>query len=40
MENYGVMPDVIVDNTPEDFLAERHRQVEKAVEILRGQIKR
>jgi tricorn protease len=40
MENYGVVPDVIVDNTPENFLAERHRQDEKAVEILRGQIKR
>ena len=40
MENYGVVPDVIVDNAPEDFLAERDRQVEKAVEVLRGQIKR
>jgi len=39
MENYGVPPDVYVDNTPEDYLAGRDRQLEKAVEVLRGEIK-
>jgi tricorn protease len=36
MENYGVQPDIWVDNTPEDFLAGRDRQIEKAVELLRS----
>jgi tricorn protease len=35
MENYGVPPDVYVDNTPADFLAGRNRQIEKAIEVLR-----
>jgi tricorn protease len=39
MENYGVPPDVYVDNTPADFLAGRDRQVEKAVEVLQEQLK-
>jgi tricorn protease len=39
MENYGVQPDVLVDNTPDDFLARRDRQIEKAIEVLRAQIK-
>jgi tricorn protease len=39
MENYGVPPDVWVDNTPEDFLAGRDRQIEKAVEVLRAEMK-
>jgi tricorn protease len=39
MENYGVPPDVYIDNTPADFLAGRDRQVEKAVEVLQGEIK-
>ncbi|MDO8595499.1 MAG: S41 family peptidase, partial [Sulfuricaulis sp.] len=39
MENYGVQPDVWVDNTPEDFLAGHDRQIEKAVEVLRGEMK-
>ena len=39
MENYGVPPDVEVDNTPLDFLAGHDRQVEKAVEVLKGEIK-
>ncbi|MBI5386454.1 MAG: PD40 domain-containing protein [Verrucomicrobia bacterium] len=38
-ENYGVPPDVAVDNTPEDFLAGRDRQIEKAVEVLRAEMK-
>jgi tricorn protease len=39
LENYGVPPDVRVDNTPEDFLAGRDAQLEKAVEILKGELK-
>jgi tricorn protease len=39
MENYGVPPDVYVDNTPGDFLSGHDRQVEKAIEVLRGQLK-
>jgi tricorn protease len=36
MENFGVQPDVLVDNTPADFLSGHDRQVEKAIEVLRG----
>jgi tricorn protease len=39
LENYGVPPDVDVDNTPEDFLAGRDAQIEKAVEVLQQEIK-
>ena len=39
LENYGVPPDVYVDNLPEDFLAGRDAQLEKAVEVLKDQIK-
>lgn len=39
LENYGVPPDVDVDNTPADFLAGRDAQLEKAVEVLQQQIK-
>ncbi|MDB6021650.1 MAG: peptidase, partial [Pedosphaera sp.] len=38
-ENYGVPPDVYIDNTPADFLAGHDRQIEKAVEILLGETK-
>jgi C-terminal processing protease CtpA/Prc len=34
----GVPPDVLVDNTPADFLKERDAQIEKAVEVLKGQM--
>jgi tricorn protease len=34
MENYGVRPDILVDNTPEDTLAGRDRQLETAVQEL------
>ena len=37
MENYGVPPDVYVDNTPADFLTGHDRQIEKAIETLRAQ---
>ena len=38
LENYGVPPDIYVDNTPEDFLKGRDAQIEKAVEVLKGQL--
>ncbi len=38
MENYGVQPDMLVDNTPEDNLASRDRQLEAAVEELLKQL--
>ena len=38
LENYGVQPDVWVDNTPEDFLSGHDRQIEKALEVLQGEI--
>ena len=39
MENYGVPPDVMIDNTPADFLSHHDRQVEKAIEVLKGEMK-
>jgi tricorn protease len=39
MENYGVPPDVLVDNTPADFLTGHDRQIEKAIEVLRSETK-
>jgi tricorn protease len=38
MENFGVPPDVHVDNTPEDFLKKRDAQLEKAVEVLKQEL--
>lgn len=38
MENYGVQPDIFVDNTPEDNLASRDRQIEVAVAELMKQL--
>ncbi len=38
LENYGVPPDVYVDNTPGDFVAGRDMQVEKAVEVLKAEL--
>jgi len=40
MENYGVPPDVYVDNTPADFLAGRDMQIEKAVEVLKAELQK
>ncbi|HEY2931430.1 MAG TPA: S41 family peptidase [Acidobacteriota bacterium] len=34
MENYGVRPDILVENTPEDNLVGRDRQLETAVQEL------
>jgi tricorn protease len=38
MENYGVPPDVYVDNTPADFVKGRDAQIEKAIEVLRTEL--
>ena len=38
LENYGVPPDVYVDNTPEDFFRDRDAQLEKAIEVLRKEL--
>ena len=38
MENFGVKPDVYIDNTPEDFVKGRDAQIEKAVEVLKAEI--
>ena len=38
MENYGVQPDIRIDNSPEDNLASRDRQLETAVEELLKQL--
>jgi tricorn protease len=38
MENYGVQPDISVENSPEDNLAGRDRQLEAAAQELLKQI--
>ena len=38
MENYGVPPDVYVENTPADFIKGRDAQLEKAVEVLKAEV--
>lgn len=38
LENYGVQPDIFVENTPEDNLAGRDRQLETAVQELLKEI--
>jgi tricorn protease len=38
MENYGVQPDIRVDNLPEDNLAGRDRQLEMAIDELMKQL--
>jgi tricorn protease len=40
LENYGVPPDVYVDNTPEDFLKGRDAQLEKALEVLKADLQK
>ncbi|MDB6066251.1 MAG: peptidase [Pedosphaera sp.] len=39
LENYGVQPDVWIDNTPGDFLTGHDRQIEKALEVLQAEMK-
>ena len=38
LENFGVQPDVWIDNTPADFAAGRDMQIEKAVEVLKAEL--
>ena len=38
MENFGVPPDVSIDNTPVDHAKGRDMQIEKAVEVLKAEI--
>ena len=38
MENFGVPPDVLVDNTPADFVKGRDAQIEKAVDVLKAEL--
>ena len=38
MENFGVPPDVHVDNTPADHVKGRDAQIERAVEVLRAEL--
>ncbi len=38
MENFGVPPDVMIDNTPADHAKGRDMQIEKAVEVLKAEI--
>jgi tricorn protease len=38
MENYGVPPDVYVDNTPSDFIKGRDAQIEKAIDVLKAEL--
>lgn len=38
MENYGVVPDIVIDNGPADFLAGRDRQIEAAVQELQREL--
>jgi len=35
-----VLPDVAVDNTPADFLAGRDSQLERAVDVLKEEIRK
>ena len=39
LENYGVPPDVYIDNTPADFAQGRDAQIEKAVEVLKEELR-
>ena len=39
MENYGVQPDIYVDNTPADFFSGHDREIEKAIEVLKSEMK-
>lgn len=38
MENFGVPPDVMIDNTPADHVKGRDMQIEKAVEVLKASL--
>ncbi len=36
VENYGTDPDIEVDNTPQDYVAGRDRQLERSIEVALG----
>ena len=38
LENFGVPPDVYIDNTPADHVKGRDAQIEKAVEVLKADL--
>jgi tricorn protease len=38
LESLGAIPDLIVENTPEDELKGKDRQLEKAIEFLSAEI--
>jgi tricorn protease len=38
LENNGIVPDVYVDNSPEDFFNRRDAQLEKAIEVLQQEL--
>lgn len=40
LESFGAVPDMIVENTPEDELAGRDRQLEKAIDHLLAEIRK
>jgi tricorn protease len=40
LENYGVPADVWVDNTPDDFFKGRDAQIEKAIEVLKEELRK
>ena len=40
MENFGVSPDMVIDNTPDDFAKRRDAQIEKAVDVLKAELGR
>jgi tricorn protease len=40
LENYGVPPDIYIDNTPEDFFKHRDAQLERAVDTLKEELKK
>src|SRR4051794_19498849 len=39
MENYGVQPDILVYNGPADFFSGHDRQIEKAIEVIKAEMK-
>jgi tricorn protease len=40
LENFGVPADVWIDNTPDDFFKGRDAQIEKAIEVLKEELKK
>jgi len=40
VENHGVDPDIVVENSPEDVLAGKDHQLEKAIEVIEAELKK